>query len=311
MKRNIVEEITQKKIYDVFILNLSSSIDILKTSFTNNNDSTRESYKYYPIALTGIIESSFRSIIAFLIDNNEKYLANSENLVKNLKFEFEILKALHGNKITLGMFISHMISISSLEQICNYMQTLLGKNFFKEIEIYHSRWDVEVKGLEKKPKMNNPERIYKDIKRIFILRHIFAHEIRDDIFVEKKEIDDFFDSVKLFLETSIAYCYDLIYPNAPLTQFDMNKESAEKLNTVLEELKNIEENYSNLLSTERNKEFQDLKVIWEDFVKKQAEFDANEYNGGSIMPLIYNTSYCKLVEERIENLKKELKHFYK
>jgi hypothetical protein len=308
MKRNIVEEISQKKIYDESILNLENSIHILESSFKNNNDLTKESYKYYPIALIGIIESSFRSMIAFLIDNNEEYLINSEKLLKNSKFEFEILRGLHRNKITLGMFVSHIISISSLEQINNHLTTLLNKRFFEDIEKYSSRWDVEVKGLEKKPIINNPEKIYEDIKRIFILRHIFAHEIRNDVFVEKEEIEDFFYSVKVFLETSISYCYDLIYPNAPLTQFDMNKESAEKLNSILEELENIETNYCNLLSDERKKEFKDLKVIWEAFVEKQAKFDANEYNGGSIMPLIYNTSYCKLVEERIKNLKKELQY---
>ena len=264
--------------------------------------------KYFPIALIATIESAFRILIAELIDKNKTCLENSEKLLKSYKIEYNSLKALYGKDITLGSFIAHIISVNNLEQINSYITILIEKDFLDELKLHYSRWDVEVKKLPKKPMIDNPNQVYKDISNTFELRHIFAHETATNITLNTEHINNIFQSNVLFLNTASDYINEFIYPNAPLTQTDMNIDSGEKLSELLSKIDKLNLKYKDTLDKDRKIEFEKVEKSWLTFMNKQADFEANEYFGGSIMPTIFNGTASSLSDERIKYLENMVKY---
>lgn len=272
-------------------------------------DDNNEVLRYFPIALVATIESSFRILIAELIDGNPQYFNNAEKLLKSYKIDFNITKALYGKEITFGNFIAHVISINNLEQINEHIYTLTDKKLLKELETHCSRWNVEVKKEPKKPMLNNPFETYKNISQTFEFRHIFAHETATNIQISLEKIQDLLQSCVSFLNSSSDYINDLIYPNAPLTQTEMNIYSAKQYEEISAKLNELHDKFDQTLDEEvRKKEYKAVHEAWQTFMKLQANFEANEYKGGTIMPLIYATTAKAITEERIKYLENLIRY---
>jgi len=264
--------------------------------------------KYFPIALVATMESSFRILIADLIDNNEVCLQNSEKFLKSYKIDFNIMKALYGKDITLGNFIAHVVSINKLDQINSHISNLIEKDFLKEIKSHFSRWDLEVKKLPKVPMMENPSSVYSDIAKTFELRHIFAHETATNITINIELVQNLFKSNVSFLNTASDYINEFIYPNSPLTQTDMNIHSGKELETLLFNIKRLNSKYKKTLDEKRQQEFGEVEDAWHNFMEIQARFEMNEYEGGTIMPTIFNATASSLAAERKLYLENMLKY---
>lgn len=264
--------------------------------------------KYFPIALITTIESSFRILIADLIDNNEQCLQNSEKFLKSYKIDFNIMKALYGKDITLGNFIAHIVSINTLDQINSHISNLIDKDFLGEIKSHFSRWDVEIKKLPKVPMMEDPSNIYSDVAKTFELRHIFAHETATNVIINIDQIRNLFKSNVSFLNTSSDYVNEFIYPDAPLTQTDMNIHSGEELEKLLSEIDKLNLEYKNTLDETRQQEFEEVEKAWKNFMETQARFEMNEYKGGTIMSTIFNGTASSLAHERKQYMESMIKY---
>ena len=86
----------------------------LERAFENRATTNEELIRYFPIALVACIESYFRTTIKELIDSGDPYVNNAGKLAEKLKFDYDIVKAFQGKKISLGEFVSHMVSINNL-----------------------------------------------------------------------------------------------------------------------------------------------------------------------------------------------------
>jgi len=271
-------------------------------------DTNDELLKYFPIALIATIESSCRILIAELIDQNHQCFNNAEKLLKSYKIDFNVIKALYGKEITFGNFIAHVISINNIEQLHDHISTLIEKKFLMELETHFSRWDIEIRKIPKKPMLDNSSETYKNISKTFELRHIFAHETATNIQITLKQVEDLFQSCVSFLNTSSDYINDFIHPNAPLTQTEMNIYSANKYEEIFDDLEELNAIYKKILRPERQQEYETVEQAWKNFMHLQAEFEANEYKGGTIMPLIYNTIATTITEERKKYLENLIKY---
>lgn len=280
----------------------------LQSAYENRDKKNPELLKYFPIALVACMEGYFRAALKHLIDSEEKYLENASSLAMNLRFDFEIVKALYGKKISIGEFIAHMISLNNLGHIERNMSQLLGIDFLNKLAIVHDRWATEIKGEPKKPIISDSSTTYRNVAKTFELRHIFCHETATKHEIEETVITDCFDSTVLFLKASDELLSETLHPNAPLTQADMNIESAKEYKKEMETLQKINAKICAKLDETRQKEFLLVHEAWERFMNLGADFEANEYKGGTIWPTIRNTSAASITSKRIEEVSALLEH---
>jgi hypothetical protein len=285
-----------------------SRLNSLNNAFNILPINDNELLKYFPIALVAAMEGGFRVMLTELIDHGSPFLDNCDKLLKNQKISFELIKALHGQRVSVGEFFSHVVSINKLPDINSIISTVISKDFLKELEEYCSRWDHEVKKKDKSPVISDPKKTYKYITRTFELRHIFCHESATKVKFDRAEIEQCLYAVTIFLEASTGYIDNVISPNSPLTQLDHTMQSSEKLHCLLRDIDVVENEIMKKIFFEpkRIKQLQLAREKWEEYREVYSEFCADSYEGGSIWPQAYNEASQELANSYLETLKKEL-----
>lgn len=281
----------------------------LEHAFKSAPKDNNEILKYFPIALVATMEGCFRVMAAELIDHGEPFVENCEKLLKNQKLTFSLIKAFQGKQVSLGEFVSHVVSINKLQDIDALISTITGNEFLKELKSHSSRWDVEVLKQKDVPIILDSNETYKNIIKTFELRHIFCHETATNIEFDYKTIEQSFLSASMFLKSSVDYISEIIHPNAPLTQTAMNIDSANEAKEILNQVKIVKDKMLNKLSnqTDRINSLKASHEKWGDYMKEYSTFSADAYKGGSIWPLIYNTTATSLSKSYLGLLEADLK----
>lgn len=278
-----------------------------KGSFNN------EILKYIPIATVACFESYFRTIISELIDNGEPFTNNvlNFNQTKSIKFDFNIVNAIQKEKITVGEFVAHFLSCNNLNDFNSNLSTIIGSDFIKSLKEFQPNQDRDLFVHSSENFTKIFPRLKQSVDRAFELRHIFCHEFATNVNIEYNNIKGIYDDCKIFLHQVNAYIWNLIEPDAPITQTEMNKKASEdfekaekRLNKVIKELKSTKPieglpSYDvNLLD----------KVIgkWKEFRVVKAEMESNAFFGGSMQPLIHLIALKNITEEMTENLERDL-----
>jgi hypothetical protein len=318
MKRNLINEITAIKSRSEFNSrhDFSSRLNDIEYAFQENldynGDFNKELLKYIPIATVACFEAFFRSVYKELVDFGKPF---SDNVVKfnqsqNVKFDFDIVNAIQTKTVTVGEFISHILPCNNFDDINKNISLLCGLDFTDEIKKFKRDSIFEHVNDNSKQFIDNGDQIIGDIKRTFELRHIFCHEFATNLCIDKDEILRCFNNAKIFLNQANDFIWDLIYPNAPETQTDMNIQASD-------EFEKFENHLSVLISTikeakNENSDF-DLNIAlfektieqWKIYRKTKAELDASVVEGGSMYPTIYASSLATTTKEKIESLKNE------
>lgn len=283
-----------------------SSLEMAFKAASKDND---EILKYFPIALVATMEGCFRVMISELIDHGEPFSGNCDQLLKNNKITFDLVKAFQGQKVSLGEFVSHVVSFNKFSDIDGLLSTVTGKQFLKEIKNHRSRWDIEVLKKEDTAIISNPDTVYKNVIRTFELRHIFCHETATKVEFDYEEIKECFLSVSIFLKASVDYISEIMYPGAPLTQMDMNIDSAQTLDSVINEAVDVQKQLIQKLldQPKRVTLLESSHEKWLEYMDIFSKFSADAYEGGSIWPLIYNSTASGLANTYLDSLKSELK----
>jgi uncharacterized protein YecT (DUF1311 family) len=266
--------------------------------------------RYFPIAAIACIEAFFRLSIKKLIDSGEPYLSNSESILPKNNISYEVLKGLVGQSITIGDLIAYSVSISSLTQLSGCMDKLMDCDFLKEISQVHDRWAVEVEKQPKSPILAEAEATLRDVARCFELRHIYCHETATNFRTEPGENEKCYEATILFLKAADQFVSNRLFPDAPLTQADMNAKSAEKYLKSKQHLQSLIEESNSLLSESRAAKFREVNEAWEIFAQMSADFESMEHEGGTIYPTIANSVAATLTEQRsrqVEDLLRTLR----
>ncbi len=314
MRRDIVNEITDLKGRNEFSERYSFilrfyALEVLLKSVKESMIINQETLKYIPIALVACFEGFFRATYAEIIDKGEPYSSNLENFNKNIKLDFSIFNAIQGKKLSIGEFISHALPCNRLNDIDKNMSTLLGLDFFYELENFTSdSIFADSQEISEKFK-NNYDDIKRSITRVFELRHIFCHEFGIKIEADKEEIEILFEDSRTFLEHVNEFVWHILCPNSPETQTDMNQNSADyyanldrKLTEYIDKIKNHEffdgENFDkSLLDKSISK--------WKEYREITAQMYASVVDGGSMYPMMYTDGLALITQRKLSELEED------
>lgn len=310
-QRDFIEEIENNRASkERFLVNakLGTLENILKAENVSG-----ELTHFFPVILVACLETYFRAAIRDLIDLGSPYIDNCAKL-KDLKFDINIIKAIHNKRITVGDFISHLINISSVEQIDSYMSTILGCKFLASLPSHKRQVIVDSK-LKKyvNPLSRRYKTIYKNISSLFRIRHQISHEVSLNIELDKKTLEEFFVSVTLLIEGTEILIENIFYPNGvPQSTYDWREYNGKEYEAVVLEIKASLKKIKTLLKrrekyappNEKHIEREQLKELhqsWEDYQKAHSWFVADlNAKGGSAWPLFYMGIAKELAEDMLE-----------
>lgn len=294
----------------------SRLIDIenaLKEFIDYNGDYNNEIFKYIPISTVACFEAYFRSATKEIVDFGKQYSDNVAkfNQSKNVKLDFEILSAIQTKTLTVGELVAHLISFNNYDDINSNLTLLIGRDFTEELKKFDkdSLFRLEEHSIE--DFMSDFPKIIESVKKTYELRHIFCHEFATNLEIDKKEILLNFKNCKLFLEHTDNVIGEILYPDSPRSQTDMNinaYKSYELKNTKLEKLTIAVKKLSN--------EGSDIEMIdeelfdksiekWKEYRTAFAEYKSNGSVGGSMHGLDYSSALETITEEKIKSLENE------
>lgn len=318
MKRNLINEITAIKSRSEFNSrhDYNSRLNEIEYAFVEslnyNGDFDKELVKYIPIATVACFEAFFRSVYKELIDFGKPFSNNAIkfNQSKNVKFDFDIINAIQTKTVTVGEFISHILPCNNFEDINTNLSIIASIDFADEIKKFQRKSIFDDVNDNSKQFIENNDQIISDIKRTFELRHIFCHEFATNLNIDKNEILRCFNNSKIFLNQTNDFIWNLIYPNAPETQADMNNHASETFKKIDKDLTELivtikEASKENSYMTLNTDLFEKSIIKWREYRVARAKLNASMVEGGSMYPTIYTSSLTAITEEKIESLQKE------
>ncbi|MCE7980780.1 MAG: DUF1311 domain-containing protein [Caldilinea sp. CFX5] len=275
----------------------------LEHAFRRSDLADPELLKYFPVALIACIEGYFRMAIQEMVDAGEPYLSNAEKASANIKFDFALLRSVHGKRITVGELISHSVPLSRLEHIESIMSTLLGDSFFARLRKTVDRWEHKIYEMPETPMLDAPDSVLADVARTFELRHIICHEIASAYGVTTEEIQRCFQGSISFLKASSECISQALSPNAPLTQSEMNIASGQSFAEAEMRLAKLVAEFKTILSEPNFADFLELHSIWLSYSERLAKFEADSLvKGGTMWPAIYASTHEAIIEQKIKDL---------
>jgi RiboL-PSP-HEPN len=293
----------------------------------------------YVVGIISCIEASVRSTIKEMIDSGSPYLERVVSLDIKIEFDFEMVQLLQNKKLTIGDFISSLVSISSIENIDKIFSRLLDvplKDCLRNIKtyvepdpsIYYEDIDFRGKNYRTgKNIVNDPNQIFAELGKLFSQRHVVAHEGKFDLFT-KDELKTAFQVSQKFLEAVGEIFEERIYPDVPRSSLGASLyalreagESRQKMETLYEELQKAISSSSPFfgIAFSRKKATSALKRSrnsFEAFLIKEIEFEVTR-NGtmlGNSLRFLEATISKELYEfqiQRLENLLKEYRFLTK
>lgn len=301
--RDLIAEIAEvrgRREHGFAMVELLSRLHAINDAFAKANPEDVELYRYFPVALIACLEGYFRMSIKELIDAGEPYLSNAERPANGLKFDFSLMKAINGKSITLGELIAHGTPLSRLEHIEGIMSTLIGTSFLSALRTVVDRWEHEIEGKPATPILQDPDTVFKAVKRTFELRHIICHEIASGYVIQNDEISQCLDSCVLFLKAANELISNTMQPNAPLTQTAMNMAAAEEYEAAKAELESVLSGKRDELGVKAKEAFDLAHDKWVESVDAWARFVAQQVEGGSMWSMVYSSAKTELTTQRID-----------
>lgn len=321
MKRNLISEISairyrtqpESRYYADHKL---QELERLITEYIADLESpNKELLKYAPIATVACFETFFRSIIKELIDSGKPYVENATQFSqsKNVKVDFDVILAIQSKQVTVGEFISHILPCNNLEDINSNLSTLMKIDFLDSLNKFNHKSIFEDQIENLKLYRNNSSQIISDIKRIFELRHIFCHEYSAAVKVDSDEILQCLRNSRVFLKHVNHFIWNLIHPDAPETQTEMNikinqefEQIEQELNQLIDSIKRLKGD--NQLGYVHPILFDKTISAWKEYRKTKAEADSANFKGGTIYPSVYASSLLWTTKEKIISLREEFDH---
>jgi hypothetical protein len=138
-------------------------------SKVDEKDAEREIIRYVFIGLIACLEGYLRLVIKDLVDNSQDCRQNIGEL-SEIKFDVKSVLAIHGKKVSVGEFVSHLVPLSSFDLINKNMSIITGVDFTSEI-----------KNMDMENKKGEIKKMFPDtpawVKKTFESRNIYCHEL--------------------------------------------------------------------------------------------------------------------------------------
>jgi len=317
MKRNYINEIAQIKERNGVVAQLQLRFRLLdlKNQFEyllaikDDKINKFELAKYFPIAVVASGDIFFRTISQSLIDKGEPYSINAGkfNQKQNIKFDFEIVHAIHGKLVTIGEIISHMLSFNDPNDIAANISTILDKDLISELKkIKKKSKIIEDYNQAVDNFIVHHQVILADVKRLYELRHIFCHEFGTSLTTDIDEIYKVFCNTIIFYVVCEWYLQNELYPDSPETSTDMIKIAAQ----LYEKSENELEDVINMIrekSDSSQNEFEELIKKWKDYMAAYSKYQSSLFDFGTLQPLLEITEKAILTDDFKDSLSKHPK----
>lgn len=297
-----------------YVVDLCKQIDQVTINDQNmttvpaNLKNNGELHKYIPIGMMACVESFFRVTVKELIDLGSPYLERASKL-REIKFDFTMVQAIQGKKLTVGDFLSHLVPMKSFDEIGEVISVLTEKEFFKDLEPFFfesTDWEAENKFPlpHELTKENHQEvgEIYRSSREIYKLRNIFCHEATEPDTVNISTIYSGYVNTLKFLEASNAFLWNVIDPNHPTCNAEWGARNYADLQILEKELKEL------LAKVAPDCEFFEMDLletqkVWENYKDTRLKIMEERWEGGSGQGIALSSEAIYLTKQRIEELK--------
>jgi len=258
---------------------------------------------FFPIRAVTLLEVFTRAWIAQLIDHGSPYVDNAVALAKNLRLDYELVRAIQGRAITVGDLVAHTVPVNTFSQVIGYFEILISQPFIALVAKAVDRWETEVNGKPATPIIENGDNMCAVLSRLFDVRHILCHEYPRKRVYALEEVSSFLTAAEQFAKATTAAFNELLLGKYPLSNFDMKKaaneaymESDAELERVISELK--------AKADEINKRLLDeSQEPWLRFRKAQCAFRADLARGGTLAGLLWLREAKAVTEVRLKELR--------
>lgn len=256
---------------------------------------------YIPIKLVTFIECYFKDVVREFVDNDVSYANALIDRLKDIPIDMDFINFLTGKIITVGSIISQVVLVQRVDSITDVMDKLLGENVFKKsmTNYLHKQGQQKITFYS----------LITSLRELNNNRNIIVHE-NSRLVLQEDQLITYVQHTKLFLDATNHIVDELLYPNALITQTEMNDSEFKRAEELNKEIRRLIFNISVYIRSKSEKiQVKQLLIFYKQREKSIAEygrFKAGFYEGGSIYPLIY---YSALTEAR-EKFLAELKQIF-
>ena len=130
-------------------------------------------------------------------------------------------------------------------------------------------------------------------------------------FLQRIEIERCFEYSIIFLKASEELINQILYPNAPLTQTDINIQTHNDYTSEQENLDSLIQKLETLLSEKQLKCLVKANDFWKKYLEATVEIEGLQFEGGTMRPSIENKAAQKLLISRRKYIEQLLKYINK
>jgi hypothetical protein len=178
-KRDIVQEIISKRkrlgrrrdpagLVEDRAFGLFLAFDRLRSMPAKERALKQEMIRYISVGVVSCLEGYFRLIIRRLIDHGSPYRENAVKL-EDLRIDLTTITRMEDAKVTVGEIISHLVRISSFDDINRHLSTLLATEYFAALR------PMPISNMGTFEKVH--PRGWQTLATVFQDRHVACHEL--------------------------------------------------------------------------------------------------------------------------------------
>ena len=181
-KRDIVQEIISKRkrlgkrrdpasLVEVRAFGIFLALDKLRSMPAKDREDRalkQEMIRYLSVGIVSCLEGYYRLIIRRLIDHGSPYRENAVKL-DDLRIDLPTITKMEAAKLTVGEIISHLVKLSSFDDINRHLSTLLATEYFAALR------SMPIRNMEAFEKVH--PRGWETLATVFQDRHVACHEL--------------------------------------------------------------------------------------------------------------------------------------
>jgi hypothetical protein len=130
----------------------------------------QEMVRYFSVGLVSCLEGYFRFIIRRVIDHGSPYRENAAKLT-DVRVDLDTITRMEVSRVSAGEIISHLVKLSSFEDINRHLTILLGTSYFASVGTMSIQRRSTTTFEQENP------RAWETLSGLFQDRHIACHEL--------------------------------------------------------------------------------------------------------------------------------------
>ena len=199
--------------------------------------------------------------------------------------------------------MAHELRCRNLANIDSWLTTLLGERFFEKLVHVVDHRRVQLDRMPALPIVDDVKSLKQTLARLLTVRHVIVHEIPEQSAFEMPEISEFIVATRLLLSATNWLAYEILTPNAPLTQIDMNADAIAHYEDTDMELQSLVQLVIRGLDAESARELEASEAAWEAYREADsARYAGGLFRGGSIRPMVWASHAAWLTQLRLNSL---------